>query len=255
MYPGRTEHGRYAVKARLYPGAGYGDAVMYSTHSGGYSDGYWGGGVAMSGGFDQSTGHHAPNVKDCDGGDGSWTCDSAKRQRAASSQLTWAGFDRHDELRKAKVLLVKWSFRGDQSRRSGRIPTGGRSSSNCRCPATGSSPRLSGASNDCGRNDMGREKIKSAYCSVCAAHRKFVKPRASHTPHLLASWLTGGAWLAGYAVAGTKSTLGKYHCDTCGSVEGTRPPPPPPRTSGGSGKLVLWLVVGSIVLILVAVGS
>ena len=115
-YPGRADGGGYgyAMKARLYPGAAYEDTTVYTTHSfASYGDGYWGGSVAMSGGYDGATGHHAPNVKDCEGGGTFWRCGYAKRARAMSSELTWAGFDRHAELPKAKTLLVKWTFRQD----------------------------------------------------------------------------------------------------------------------------------------------
>jgi len=98
---------------------------------------------------------------------------------------------------------------------------------------------------------VARTKIKSAHCRICGARRKFVKEGASHTAHLVASKLTGGLWLAGYAVAGGMSAARKYRCDTCGSVEGARPP----RKPASVGSALLWLAVAFIVIVLMAVAG
>ena len=101
---------------------------------------------------------------------------------------------------------------------------------------------------------MGRTKIKSAYCRICGAQRKFTKERSNHTGHLVASKLSGGLWLPVYALAGGASALKKYRCDTCGSVEGARPPRPP-MTAARFGKLLLWAVGTFIVILAIAVGA
>lgn len=98
---------------------------------------------------------------------------------------------------------------------------------------------------------MARTKIKSAHCRICGARRKFVKEGASHTAHLVASKLTMGLWLPGYAVAGAKSALGKYRCDTCGSVEGARPP----RKPASVGSVLTWIAVGTVVMVFMAVAA
>ena len=98
---------------------------------------------------------------------------------------------------------------------------------------------------------MARTRIKSAHCRVCGERRKFVKEGASHTAHLVASKLTMGLWLPGYAVAGGMSAARKYRCDTCGSVEGARPP----RKPASVGRVLTFIVVAVTVIVVMAVAG